>query len=528
MRGKRLASALAVFLTVGLASGAVAQRVSDRVVVIQPCAVDNGNAQEAHVQRGQVLSVCQRANKRLYVVIDSNSGNRQPNYGFGGWIDEASVLSPAKAVPHFSECLKKDPKDAGAYFGRAGAANALGQHDRVIADCTELLRLDPKSVAAYYLRGCAWQAKDHVEKAIADFSDVVRLDPQRADIYRLRGELWQKQKKYAEAIADYSRLLKLTPNQVDAYYCRSIARYEMREYRQALDDINEMLVIQPDAAMAYRARGMVLCRLREFDRAEDDFNEALRLRRLETAQMCHQGWYWFLQGNVGYSWMCFGQFHQSCEACADDLMDRSDCHAARGEPQNALTDCEEALSIAPASVRGLHQRGLLRMEKQQYTAALADFDAALKLDPKFALMHHILCGGCRAEMGQYDKALADFEDAVRLEPDNAQACNSQAWFLATCDDARHRDGKRAVELATKACRGTNWDSSSYIDTLAAADAEAGDFAEAVRWQEKAVETAVPASKAKMIERLALYRAHKPYHEAAKAEAGTTAGVKKGK
>ena len=49
--------------------------------------------------------------------------------------------------------------------------------------------------------------------------------------------------------------------------------------------------------------------------------------------------------------------------------------------------------------------------------------------------------------------------------------------------------KRAIDHATRACELTKWKCSAYLDTLAAAYAEAGNFDEAVEFQQKAVELA---------------------------------------
>ena len=54
-----------------------------------------------------------------------------------------------------------------------------------------------------------------------------------------------------------------------------------------------------------------------------------------------------------------------------------------------------------------------------------------------------------------------------------------------------------------------------LDTLAAAYAEAGNFAEAIQWQQKAVELLDSVYKAGAQERLELYRQGRPYHEEAK-------------
>jgi Zn-dependent protease with chaperone function len=96
----------------------------------------------------------------------------------------------------------------------------------------------------------------------------------------------------------------------------------------------------------------------------------------------------------------------------------------------------------------------------------------------------------------------------------ARANNTLAWVLATAPQDGLRDGGRATRIAYAACEQTDWRDAAHIDTLAAAHAETGNFAEAVRWQTKALE--LPdfqgADRRAAIERLTLYQSGRPYRE----------------
>jgi hypothetical protein len=101
---------------------------------------------------------------------------------------------------------------------------------------------------------------------------------------------------------------------------------------------------------------------------------------------------------------------------------------------------------------------------------------------------------------------------VRSYPQDARPHEGRAWFLATCPDQKYRDGTNAVLSATQACKLTNWQKVTALCALAAAHAEAGDFANAVLWEKKARElSSAPGSGGKWNpERLVLYQAGKPF------------------
>jgi serine/threonine protein kinase/Tfp pilus assembly protein PilF len=139
-------------------------------------------------------------------------------------------------------------------------------------------------------------------------------------------------------------------------------------------------------------------------------------------------------------------------------------------------------------------------------------------------------GELYARQGRYDETAAlyakvlelwgllDTNDPYRLKFINnfAPSWNDLAWRQATSPNAELRNGIGAVMNATKACELTNWKNASYVDTLAAAYAETGDFNSAVKWQKEAINLLTkkePAEyQAGFEERLKLYQSGKPYHK----------------
>jgi Leucine-rich repeat (LRR) protein len=112
--------------------------------------------------------------------------------------------------------------------------------------------------------------------------------------------------------------------------------------------------------------------------------------------------------------------------------------------------------------------------------------------------------------GSFDRAIAAHLEALKLDPHDAATANCLAWIWATCPDDRLRNGPRALEYARRSCERTEFQEPGYLDTLAAAHAECGDFAQATYWEQRVLELLPEEEHGEYRARLELYEMGQPY------------------
>ena len=172
----------------------------------------------------------------------------------------------------------------------------------------------------------------------------------------------------------------------------------------------------------------------------------------------------------------------------------------------------EALRIKPHYTGAHINLGIVLQRLGRLEEAVTHFQNALRIDPNHVKAHSAW-GATLAKYGRFEEAVTHYQEALRIKPDFAAAHNNLGWLWATCPDDPIRDGQRALLHARRAVELAGENNAGSLDTLAAAYAELGDFEQAVRWQQRAVQKAADPLKDGLRRRLDLYIAGNPFRDA---------------
>jgi tetratricopeptide (TPR) repeat protein len=464
--------------------------------------------------------------------------DRGHNYLRKGMYDEA--------IADCTLAIKADPHLALAYYHRGDAHLKKKNWDPAIADFAKVIDFEPGNALAVYQRGYAYSQKGDYDKSIAAFTEAICLNPKAAVFYLNRGMDYADKGLHAKAAADYTEAIKLEPGNAMAYglretahralgdkvkaaedrrkveelninakaaetWNRGIAHSEKGEYAQAIPHFDEAIRLVPTVAQAYYNRGHAYSNLGKHDLALADYSEAIRLNPKDALAHFGRAFNYFNKNELDKAIADYTAAIRLDPKMADAYLYRGGLYDMQGKQPQALADFAEVIRLDPKNPYGYTSRAFTYLYQKEYDKALADSNHALKLDPTnvTAFCHR---GFAYAGKKEYDKAMADYLKAERLDPKAPDSYGLRAWLWATCPDAKIRNGKKALEYARKACELTSWKNPNQWDTLAAAYAELGNFAEAVKWLSKALASPefVPQERVLAQARLKLYQQGKPY------------------
>jgi Tfp pilus assembly protein PilF len=315
---------------------------------------------------------------------------------------------------------------------------------------------------------------------------------------------------------------------IDYYKLYNSAAYLQRtgSYEASAAKWREVLELSPDDEAAHRSLGTVLLMTGHGEESAAHFQKAseIKLRAAVEADPASARGFndlGMLLAQTGRVEEAVAQFEKAAELKPDFAAARANLGGALaklGRLDEALVQLRQALESDARYAPAHYNLGLVLSQRGDEQGAIREWRSALSLDPKYAEAH-VSLGDALDAQGRTAEALAHWRDGLGLEPNDPPALRRVAWVLATSPDAAIRDGAEALAFAVRALQLSGGKDAQVLDTLAAAYAEKGQFANAVltarRAQARATQENHLALARDIALRIALYEAGQPFRDRAR-------------
>ena len=395
----------------------------------------------------------------------------------------------------------------------------------ILQDLNEVLKEDPEQCGAQLIVGRLHMLPPGNEKiAIKALDLAIKYSTEEpvilAEALKSRAELEKDDQKREELL---KQALPLVKDNATVY--NAIAKHwiSVKRFDKALDSAQRAVKIEPKSLEYKRTLAIVLAGLGKYDEAEKNYlmsqdNMANPLfTQIEEAQF-------------------LASIHKEDKAIAifDRLIEkqpisvlyyyRAIIYLGMKDYKKAMNDINQCLSKDMKMEEAIRLKAVIYLQQEKYDDSIriietlknqnpndlslvsqlayayskkGDIDTALKiLSEKLATekeKDNIELLRCKGDIllmyGRWADTIATYETILKKDPKESGVLNNYSWLLSTSPDKSVRNGKKSLEFALKAAELTYYAEAHILSTLGSAYAELGQFDNAHKWSNKAVEIA---------------------------------------
>jgi tetratricopeptide (TPR) repeat protein len=306
-------------------------------------------------------------------------------------------------------------------------------------------------------------------------------------------------------------------NGVSSHIVRAIAYGELHDWDKMIAQCNEAIRLNPNAIDAYRGLGAAYAEKEDWRNVITNYSEVLRLDPNDQNVRSYIADAYTKVGNYDMSIDNYSIYLDHNPNSSGEYGGRAYAYAQKGEIDKAMSDYAAAIKCDPKNTSAYFYRGYEYATMKDWDKAISDFSEVLRLSPKTVQANYYRGYAYQAK-GIFDKAASDYLKCSEAAPNQVSfwSClNSVAWELATNPDASVRNGKESLSIAKRTCHLSNWSDWQFVDTLAAAYAETGDFQNAIKYQQMVTNmqrSAGVQERFGLVKRLQVYEKGQPFRD----------------
>lgn len=369
----------------------------------------------------------------------------------------------ALAQYRYSMGLGSRGEDLASKTSREQFAGMRQYFSEAFENIDRALAIHPRLPVAYNMMIMMHNNGGNQESENKIISTAMDLFPSSSLI--LFSALWSKQPRWGGSYAEMEALVKKTePHMAEnpslaalyglIYYDQADICRRGGDCRQAIALLNKALSFG-DLGIIYKELAENYCfNLKEFDRALENVNRSIELRptkaesyRLRSAIYLAKGQYDASKADLERAELILPgdlDTHRWREQASAILMNKGH-ELFKTDPRGAIQQYNIALAFNNENIDAYYWRGSASYALKDIDSALADLQAAIKIDPRhfesYRMIDYIL-----AKDKKWDAIIEYWNTYLALEPENAGA-----YFERAGTYYHKHDMKRAMEDLKKAC-----------------------------------------------------------------------------
>ncbi len=413
-----------------------------------------------------------------------------------------------RAQAHFDQALALDATSVNARIGAARLAVLRGDAATARDLLLEAESGAPAEAAVHHQLAEVYQKLGDAHRAdrerrlaesariplqaggLASFPDPVREDVILAEGASTSWLLANAQRLLArgqkeEAVATIERVLASAPESGSTLLIAGRVYAELGQAERAFALVERAVTLAPENAAGYVELGHLFVRASQAPRAIQAFEKALTLDPHQPEVRSNLATLYYQSGRTAEGVKLLRVASREMPADLDIQYNLAATLMMTGDTAEARAVLVEALDVDPSHVPSRYLLGVAEATDERFAQAAAAFAEVIERDPSH-LDARLDLGRALWKLGKWREAIAAFREATHQAPGNVEAAREVAWALAVCPDDKLRNGREALQIASGIAEQGGARDPGFLDVLAAAQAETGDFRAAIETGDRAV------------------------------------------
>ena len=378
--------------------------------------------------------------------------------GFQGTIqlDQGKKLlkagNPSSALPLFEKAISVSENSKEAYLFAGATSEKLNKNKKALDFYMTGSQKWPEDPEFLRRSGKLALKMERYQAAADAYTRLFKVDPERPSTEDLNNRAFALAKldKWNEALMAYAILLKRDPKDDDALVGNALCQFKFGRYEDATEKLDEVLKRSPDHVRARLLRGQCYLHKKDYVKAKADFDYVLAKNPKNMEGLIDMAALLQAQGKGAEALAMLNQAVAANPESIEARKSRADALLAQNQFNKALSDMRKIADLDDKAVNLFTQiRDISQLiKKHQSTQAIAESTKLMEKYPKFAGLY-VLRSRANAELQDYNAAIADCDQAMKLGSKDGYLYRARYNVKAGNNLTAINDYKAAISHAPK-------------------------------------------------------------------------------